>query len=44
MAMKGLLTTIPSATAATLTVHPEGTQDGEKQDTGPREQRCPSRE
>ena len=25
----------PSATTATLTVHPEGLQDGEKQDTGP---------
>ena len=26
----------PSATAAAPTVHPEGIQDGEKQDTGPR--------
>ena len=25
----------PSATTATLTVHPEGLQDGENQDTGP---------
>jgi len=29
------MTTEPSASAAALTVHREGMQDGEKQDTGP---------
>ena len=34
----------PSATATAPTVHPEGIQDGEKQDDGPAELRCISKE
>ena len=33
---KDVMAIKPSATVAVLTVHPEGIQDGNNQDTGPR--------
>ena len=40
---KMLPTIKPPATAADLTRRPEGIQDGEKEETGPRELRCLSK-
>ena len=38
------MATNPQTLQPALKVHPEGTQDGKEQDTGPRQLRCTSKE